>query len=378
MEKEPEIKQPSGFTPSPKLHPTIEMTLSNNTQRSVGIPTMKRLISKNFAINFFTLLLAGLLPHAAYAAPQDSTASDSINTAVDRIAAKAKYEFKYDLKERQKLFWKVEHVTTTKTQIAGTTEEASARVETLSSWEVGDVNKSSGEMVFQNTITAIKAWKKVGQEEATLYDSRVSKNAPDEYVAIANGLGKTRSRITISPDGSVLDRQSDFVSTDFSTGDITVPLPTKKVPVGYGWNVPTEFESTNEFGAAVQLKARTCYEFLKVKNGNGYISFRTEVLTPIESEKTKSKILQKLVRGYIVWNFEKGLPVQKRTEWDEKVQGYDGADSYLKYVGRMSIKLVDSDEHKEAEKELTYTSLTPLKIAPIKLRKSNERPELRR
>ena len=82
--------------------------------------------------------------------------------------------------------------------------------------------------------------------------------------------------------------------------------------------------------------------------------------------------------GYIVWNFEKGLPVQKRTQWDEKVQGYDGTDSFLKYVGRMSIKLVDSDEHVEAEKELTYTSLTPLKIAPVKLRRSNERPELRR
>lgn len=305
-------------------------------------------------------------------------ASDSIRSAIDRIAAKAKYEFRYDLKEQQKLFWKVEHVTTTKTQIAGTTEEASARVETLSSWEVGDVNSSSGEMVFKNTITAIKAWKKIGDEEPTLYDSRVSKNPPDEYAAIASNLGNPRSRITINPAGAVLDRQSDFVSTDFSTGDITIPLPTKKVSVGYRWNVPTEFESTNEFGAAVQLKARTCYEFFKVKQGNAYVSFRTEVLTPIESEKTRSKILQKLVRGWIVWNFDKGLPIQKRVQWDEKVQGYDGADSYLKYVGRMSIKLVDSDEHQAAEKELTYTSLTPLKIAPIKLRRSNERPELRR
>lgn len=343
---------------------------------------MTRLEAKKSPIIFctiITLLIAAVtLTQAVHAAPQESETDDSISSAVDRFAAKAKYEFKYGLKEQQKLFWKVEHVTTTKTQIAGTTEEASARVETLSSWDVGDVNKSSGEMVFQNTITAIKAWKRIGEEEATLYDSRVSKNAPDEYVGIANSLGKPRSRITIAPNGKVLDRQSDFVSTDFSTGDITIPLPKHKVSVGYRWNVPTEFESTNEFGAAVRLKARRCYQFEKVKRGNGYVSFRTEVLTPIESEKTRSKILQKLQRGYIVWNFEKGLPVQKRTEWDEKVQGYDGADSFLKYVGRMSIKLVDSTEHEEAEKELTYTSLTPLKIAPIKLRRSNERPELRR
>ena len=332
----------------------------------------------------FFVIVVGLLASACQAAPQETketketTASDSIGSVVDRIAAKAKYEFEYGLKEQQKLFWKVEHVTTTQTQIAGTSEDASARIETLSSWEVSDVNKTTGDMVFNNTITAIKSWKRIGEEDPVIYDSRTDKTPPDEYVGVANSLGKQRSRIMIRPNGEVLHRQSEFVSTDFSTGDITVPLPRKKVSVGYKWEVPTEFESVNEFGAAVTLKARTCYEFLKVKSGNAYISFRTEVLTPIESEKTRSKILQKLTRGYIVWNFEKGLPVQKRTEWDEKVQGYDGADSYLKYVGRMSIKLVDSAEHEEAEKELTFTSLTPLKIAPVKLRRSNERPELRR
>ena len=339
---------------------------------------MRRLPKKLSVIVLLTLLITGSQLQCVFAVPQESAASDSINSAVDRIASKAKYEFKYDLKKQQKLFWKVEHITTTKTQIAGTTEEASARVETLSSWEVDDVNESTGEMVFQNTITAINSWKKIGEEEPTLYDSRVSKDAPDEYAGIAKSLGQPRSRITIKPNGAVLDRQSEFVSTDFSTGNITIPLPTKRVPVGYRWNVPTEFESTNEFGAAVQLKARTCYEFDKVKSGNAYIQFRTEVLTPIESEKTRSKILQKMVRGYIVWNFDKGLPVQKLTQWDEKVQGYDGADSFLKYVGKMTIKLVDSDEHEEAEKELTYTSLTPMKVAPIKLRRSNERPDLRR
>lgn len=332
---------------------------------------------KILAFAALTCMAATFLPSNSSVA-QEPAASDSIGSAVDRIAAKAQYEFKYDLKEQQKLFWKVEHVTTTKTQIAGTTEEASARVETLSSWDVSDVNQSSGEMVFRNSITAIKAWKKIGEEEPTLYDSRVSKNAPDEYAGIAKSLGQPRSRITIAANGKVLDRQSDYVSTDFSTGDITILLPTRKVPVGYRWNVPMEFDATNEFGAAVQLKARRCYEFLKVKQGKAYVSFRTEVLTPIESEKTKSQILQKLVRGYVVWDFQKGLPVQKRTEWDEKVQGYDGADSYLKYVGRMSIKLVDSNEHEEAEKELTFTSLTPLKVAPIKLRRFNERPQLRR
>ena len=97
------------------------------------------------------------------------TASDfgeRASAATDRIAdslgSRATYDLRYRLEEGQSLSWKVEHVTTTKTQISGKTEEASARVETLSTWNVTDVNKSNGQMVFTNSIEAVKAWKKVG------------------------------------------------------------------------------------------------------------------------------------------------------------------------------------------------------------------------
>ncbi len=308
-----------------------------------------------------------------------------VNAAANRVAgalgARAIYDLSYRLEEGQTLSWKVEHVTTTKTQISGTTEEASARVETLSTWNVTDVNKSTGEMVFTNSIEAIKAWKKVGQEEPALYDSQTTTKAPDEYAAIAETLGQQRSRITFKPNGEILDRQSEFVSTDFSTGDVTIPLPVSPIAVGHRWNVPMSFQSSNEHGAHVNLKARRCYEFLKVRKGMAYISFRTEVLTPIKSHTVRSKILQKMVNGYVVWDIAKGLPIQKRVHWDEKVQGYNGADSFLKYVGRMSVKLVDSRELAEVaevKRAQTFVALQPLKIAPVKLRLHNERPALRR
>ena len=330
-----------------------------------------------------------LIPAAANAqAVKSNEATGLLNRAnkaagqvANRLGAKSTFNLHYKLHQGQELSWKVEHVTTTKTQIGGTTEEASARVETLSSWKVQDVRSGTGEMVFTNSIEAIKSWKKVGEEEATLYDSRTSKAAPDEYSYIADTLGEQRSRITIKADGEVLDRQSEYASTDFSTGDVTVPLPSKAIAIGHKWNVPMTFQSSNEHGAKVNLKARRCYELLKVKKGDAYISFRTEVLTPIKSHKVRSKILQKLIRGYVVWDIERGLPVQKRVQWDEKVQGYDGADSFLKYVGRMTVKLVGSqeiDEMAEVKREQTFTALTPIKIAPVSLRLRNERPELRR
>ena len=308
-------------------------------------------------------------------------ASAATDRIADSLGSRATYDLRYRLEEGQSLSWKVEHVTTTKTQISGTTEEASARVETLSTWNVTDVNKSNGEMVFTNSIDAVKAWKKVGEEAPSTYDSRTAVKAPDEYASLAETLGEQRSRITIGPDGEVLDRQSEFVSTDFSTGDVTIPLPKKPIAIRHRWNVPLNFQSANEHGANVNLKARRCYEFRKVRNGKAYISFRTEVLTPIKSHTVRSKILQKMIKGMIVWDIAKGLPVQKHVHWDEKVQAYNGADSFLKYVGRMTVKLVDSQELAEVEavkREQTFVPLEPLKIATVKLRLRNERPELRR
>ncbi len=344
------------------------------------------------AVVLLVAALVSTVAVAAVASAQDSGAAASAddfnaraNAATDRIAdalgARATYDLRYRLEQGQTLSWKVEHVTTTKTQISGTTEEASARVETLSTWKVTDVNKSNGQMVFTNSIEAIKSWKKVGEEEPATYDSRTTVKAPDEYAAIAETLGEQRSRITIEPDGEVLDRQSEYVSTDFSTGDVTIPLPSEPIAIGHRWNVPMHFQSSNEHGANVNLKARRCYEFLKVKGGKAYISFRTEVLTPIKSHSVRSKILQKMINGYVVWDIAKGLPVQKIVHWDEKVQAYNGADSFLKYVGRMTVKLVDSAELAEVaavKREQTFVSLKPLAIAPVKLRLRNERPDLRR
>ena len=121
---------------------------------------------------------------------------------------------------------------------------------------------------------------------------------------------------------------------------MTVPLPKTAIPVGHKWNVPTTLQATDEDGRNQQLKARIAYELVKVKSGNAYISFRTEILTPVESEKVKSQIMQQKTKGYLVFDINRGRPIRKEIEWDETVQGYEGPDSYLQYLGRMTEKLV--------------------------------------
>ena len=132
--------------------------------------------------------------------------------------------------------------------------------------------------------------------------------------------------------------------------------------MGHQWHVPTILQATDETGANRKLKARVLYTLVRVAGHEAYIRFKTEVLTPIKSEKIRSTIMQQMTKGYVVFNMKLGHSVLKEVEWDEKASGFEGPDSMLTYVGRMSEKLVTaSADAKQSQNSL----LTPMKAADV-------------
>jgi hypothetical protein len=258
------------------------------------------------------------------------------------MASKQAYLLAYKLKADETVRWTVEHVASTKTQMAGETEETSSRSVSVKAWKVSNVD-ATGTMTFVHSIEAVDMWQKIGESDPVSYNSRTDKNAPSEYRGIADKLGKPLAVIAITPNGNITDRQSNIEGAKFGVGDVTIPLPEKAIPVGQKWNIPTTLAATDSDGRSHQLKARIAYELLKVKDGNAYIAFRTEVLTPVESQKIKSQIMQQMTKGFVVFDIAAGRPIRKEVEWDEKVQGYEGPDSFLQYLGRMTEKLVIDD-----------------------------------
>ena len=114
-------------------------------------------------------------------------------------------------------------------------------------------------------------------------------------------------------------------------------------------------------GALRQLKSRVVYELIKVKSNNAYISFKTEVLTPVESPKIRSQIMQQMTRGYLVFDIDRGYPIRKEIEWDEKVQGFEGPDSLLEYLGRMTERLIIANKDTKVTRKPKSTGLKPLR-----------------
>ena len=290
---------------------------------------------------------------------QDESALDRVKSATDHLNQKQKYKLTYQFKLNDQLRWDVEHTASTKAQIAGTLEETSSRSQSAKLWKVVNVD-ATGNMRFVHSIESVKMWQKIGDEEPVTFDSKTDESSPTEFSGILEKIGKPLAMITISPAGKIIDRKSSSQQAKFGVGDICIPLPEEEIPVGHQWHVPTNFQGTDEQGQPHQLKARINYKLNKVKDKYAYVSFKTQVLTPIESEKVRSQILQQLTNGYAVFDLANGKMIRKEVEWSEKVQGYEGPDSFLQYNGRMTEKFV-SDDSSVAATDVSMTKNTAIK-----------------
>ena len=266
-------------------------------------------------------------------------AADKISRATKHINSKQKYDVKYKMAKGDVIHWAVEHVASTKAQIAGDKEESSSRTKSEKLWKVSSVD-SRGNMTFVYSVESVNMWQQVGEGDPVTFDSKKDESTPAEFEGVDEKLGKPLAVITVAPNGVVMDRKTSIPQARFGVGEITIPLPKDPIAVGYKWYVPSQLTARDENGLTQTLKTRIHYQLSRVKGINAYISFRTEVLTPIESEKVKSQIMQQMTKGYIVFDLNRGLPVRKEVEWDEKVIGYEGPDSYLNYVGKLTEKLV--------------------------------------
>ena len=270
---------------------------------------------------------------------QATDAEKLLKQAAENAVSRQQYELKYNLIKDSELRWNVEHTATTKTHMGNVTEEMASRSQSVRRWKILNVD-SIGNMTFEHSIESVEMWQKTGDENPVTYNSKSDKTPHQDYQAVSEKLNKTLATFTVSPAGKNVNRQSSYESAHFGVGEVTIPLPDKPVSVGYKWYVPNKFTAENEDGEVQQIAARVLFEVDKAVDGKVYLTFRTEILTPLTSEKVKSQLMQQMNRGIAVFDLELGMIVQKEVEWNEKVQGFEGPDSYLQYIAKLTEKLI--------------------------------------
>ena len=322
------------------------------------------------------VLLAGQTVNGqtATSSPDDKAVADQVAAAAKRLQQQQKYDLRYKLKQGETVRLKITHSASTKTQMAGFTEDLSSRMESIKTWKVSNVD-SRGNMTFVITWDSFVGWEQIGDEDPISYDSKDAEaEVPEMYLGTVEYIGKPLSVLTISPKGEIVDRKSSIKESALGVGGVTVPLPQESISVGHRWAVPTIFTANDENGRSRKVKARLVYELVKVSGQNGYIKFRTELLTPNISEKVKSTIMQKMTDGYVVFDLQQGRPIKKQIEWDEKSQGFEGPDSSLTYIAKMVEELLTDQQPVNTQSQDTQST----ENSTAQIRTRDDEPVVRR
>lgn len=329
---------------------------------------------RSLILLFAVTCLAACTTEPASAQDKPESSSDKVASIAKRLNKRQQYELKYKMTKGEKIRWTVEHVVATRVQMAGEAEESSSRSETKKLWTVNNVD-NLGNMTFVHSIESINMWQKVGEEKPVTFDSTKDKEAPEEYEIVAGQVGKPLAMFSIDSKGKILDRKSSLKENSFGVGKVTLPLPAKPISIGQQWHALSQLQATDENGTQKKLKARILYELMEVRGQNASIKFKTEVLTPITSEKVRSTIMQQMTEGYVIFNMELGRPIKKQVEWDEKAQGFEGPDSLLTYVGRMTETIILEDT-----KKTSATTQKNVKSAkrPARIKTKDDGPVMRK
>lgn len=321
-------------------------------------------MNRQFWSSYILTALACFFLYQPYATAQEDT-DKAIERATANLVRQQKYDLRYKMKVGDVIRWSSDHSESSRTQMAGETDNQSSRAQAKVNWEITAVD-SHGNVTFVFQIDSVDMWQQKNDEQAISFNSETDKEAPIDYEIFNQCVGTQVTKTVVTPKGQVLDRQDYVKQAKIGMSKMTIlPLPKDPVAVGHQWYVPGNLSAKDEDGVMRHLETRVHYSLDKVVDNKAYIAFQTEILTPFDSNRVRSQIMQNMAKGFAVFDIERGLVVRREVDWNETVQGFQGAGSYLKYNAAYSERFVDPNAKKS-------------KVANVQIRQLDDEPILRR
>lgn len=248
------------------------------------------------------------------------------------------FPLRYKLRPGEELQYEVIHQVQVKTTIDGNRQVNRSRSRAVKSWNIEAVSPAA--IRFSHRLVSVNMWSETEGRPPIRYNSETDREVPTEYDGVAEMVGKPLARITINPVGHIVARDDSVGKVDMGVGEIAIPLPEQPAAIGAEWSTPAGVRVRREDGTYQLINTRILFRLESVASGVATISQRTEVLTPVEDERSRSQLVQKLTQGELQFDIDAGRILTKRLEWNETVVGFSGASSHMEYLARMSEKLI--------------------------------------
>lgn len=248
---------------------------------------------------------------------------------------------------------KVVHLVTVETRMQGLSQTAQSRSISTKNWQVESVDEE-GLATFIHSVEDINMWQKVTDRPEQSYDSNKDDIPPAIFAEAAKSVGVPLTRFTVRPSGKLVKRER--VEGGASSGEqIMLTMPEEPVAIGDQWNEPDELTVQDQHGRLKRIKTRQMYRLDRVANGVAEITVQSQVLTPINDPSIRVELIQKLTKGKVRFDIDAGRVLSQQLDLDETVIGFKGEASLMKYLGRMSEKLITAEEPADEAEVKTAT-----------------------
>ncbi len=283
------------------------------------------------------LILLLLLTTTLQGEPQDlaQQLDKATSAAIADAVATKEYRLAYRMKAGQNVRSRVVHLVSMDTKIEGEFESLKSRSVSTRVFQISNVD-DQGNMTFVHVVEDAELWQKVTGKDEVRYDSKRNEVVPENYIKVAEAIGKPLATITVSPAGTIVRRDDAISQFNPGIGMLLPQLPQRSVKIGERWYSMEKVRVRLKSGRVQAIQIRKQYKLEQVKNGLATISVRTQVLTPVNDPKIQSQLMQRLQHGTIKFDLDAGRIYSSKMELDERVIGFRGAASMIHYLSRMT------------------------------------------
>jgi hypothetical protein len=320
------------------------------------------------ALNLPTLLTATILvilfgacvvaaargddPPAKTDKPKKDLAAE-LEKAKDKLAPT--YKLAYKFAPGDEVRTKVVHLVTVETKIKGATQTAKTRTISTKLWRIRELNEQ-GHVVFEHIVEHVDMWNSVSGRPEVRFDSTSGEKPPPGYETVADSVGKVLATVTMDQHGRVIARTNTQPQINPGIGELSIPFPDTPVKIGTTWSIPDEIKMKLDDGTFKKVQTKQQYKLLNVELGVATISVETHVLTPVNDPKVQAEIVQRLQKGTIKFDLDSGRLRHKQMDMDEQVFGFNGPDSHMQYLARLTEEpLPASDQTARKDEPATST-----------------------
>jgi hypothetical protein len=263
--------------------------------------------------------------------------------AVADDAGSQKYSLRYQFEKDGALHYTVGNESTIDVQVGAESEKVSHSSESGRMLRTVLINPDGSTVLevlieYVNLSAADMNW-----------DSRSGEPPPPQFTGIDKTIGTPLMAITVAPSGTVIAAESNGKAADKSQleaaqFDLFPILPSDPVAVGASWTEPFKVDVLTASQLPKSISLQRTYTLRSVDNGVAEIDVKTAVITPIEDPLEEGQLIQRTPSGTLRLNIAEGRMLERIMKLDNKVVGFQGAQSAMRVTGTRQESLESSEK----------------------------------